>query len=127
MQRFAGRLTFIAVVVGAIAGAFLITTTYLTTNGWMTLVPYAVMLVALLVYFRKTRAFSFRQRFNAAFLSFAIASLIAYAYLTVVVNPEDLHHPLWDNVWPLLVLAAIGAGASGLVAAAAGRQSLATQ
>jgi hypothetical protein len=111
------KATFIAIALGAIAGALLIATTYLTTRGPMILIPYAAMLVAVVLWFRASGIATFRQRFNAAFAAFMTATLIVYVYLSVVVNP-DVHFPLWDNVWPLLVMVAFGAIASSVVAAA---------
>ncbi|MBV8518769.1 MAG: hypothetical protein JO197_15340 [Acidobacteria bacterium] len=105
-------------MIGFIGGALIIETTRLTTRGPMIFVPYAAMLVALLGYFRATRAFSFGQRFNATFGSFMLASLMTYVYLSVVVNPHDLQLPLWANVWPVLVMIGIGAITSSVVAAA---------
>jgi hypothetical protein len=117
------RLIITTAAAGLIGGGLIAATTRLTTHGFAVYIPYTAMMLSLLVYFRLSQPFSFKQRFIVAFLAFMTATMIAIVYIDASANPRDLD-PRWNPVWPLAVFAAIGCVSSSIVAIASARPSL---
>jgi hypothetical protein len=114
------RRVFVTSAIAGLVGAGLIVATMrLTTRGPAIYIPYAAMLLSLLIYFRMAPQFSFKQRFSVAFLAFMTATTVAYVYVISFVNPNDLNVSRWSIAKPLAAFALIGCISSSIVAIAA--------
>jgi hypothetical protein len=123
MEASVRRLIIITAIAGLLGGGLIAATTRLTTHGPAIFIPYAVMLLSLLVYFRLSQPLSFKQRFGVAFLAFTAATTIGFVYISAFVNPHDLNlnESRWHIAWTLAAFAAIGCASSSIVAIASSR------
>lgn len=113
------RLIITSAVAGLIGGGLIAATIQLTTRGPAVYIPYTAMLLSLLVYFRVSHLFSFKQRFSVAFIAFVTATAVGYIYVVATVNRADLNDtPLWRNPWPIAVFVLIGCAWSTVIALA---------
>ncbi len=126
MEASIRRLMITTAVAGLIGGGLIVATIRLTTHGSAVYIPYAAMMLSLLVYFRLSQPLSFKQRFSAAFLAFVTATTIVFVYISAFVNPHDLNvnESRWHIALSLAAFAAIGCVSSSIVAIASARSSL---
>jgi hypothetical protein len=113
-----GRSLLFGVIVGILGGLALILTVTVTKRGPMVFVPYAAMLLAVIVYFRMQRVASFSRRFGTAFAAFMLSNLIGDLYVTTVPVPNAYSRPLLKILLPLAAMLVIGAAVSAVIAAA---------
>ena len=76
---------------GLIGGIFLIIATFLTTNGYLQIVPYFFILTAAVLttkYINRSNV-SFIDLFKSGLFAFVISSLFLYTYVLTVVNPNS--------------------------------------
>ena len=106
----------LALALGVLGGAALITTTWLSTNGPLILLPYGALVLTSLVAVRMTGWPEFSRRFAAAFLAFMVASAVLYVFVGAVQAGTLFEISLWGHTWRLAFLALIGGVLSGAVA-----------
>ena len=112
------RVMLVSLICGLVAGVVLVGLIRQNVRGWVVVIAYAALVLAILLYLRRLPSLEFRARFSATLVAFMTASVIAYFYVVVFSSPTALSKPLWDNAWPLGVFAAIGCVLSSLVAVA---------
>ena len=116
------RLVALAATSGLVAGGLIIGTMRITNRGQAVFLPYAVLLLSLLVYFRWSPGVSFKQRFSVTLVAFMTATVLAYVYIFTTVDRALLNDtPLWKNPWPIAIFVLIGSVSSALVALAGRR------
>jgi hypothetical protein len=103
-------------LLGLAGGAAVIVALEVSTRGWWALLPYALLIVALLLYFRRAAISGFMRRFGLAFLTYLLTTLVGYGYASAI-NKRGLLADLGRQAGHLLVLAAIGAVGCLLLAA----------
>ena len=81
-QIFSGVLA--AGIIGVVGGGAVVTAMLLSTRGWCVLVPYALVMVASFILFRRADIAGYGRRFALAFESYLVATLIAFAYVSTV-------------------------------------------
>jgi hypothetical protein len=120
------RLVALAATSGLVAGGLIIAAMRITNRGQAVFIPYAVLLLSLLVYFRWSSGVSFKQRFTVTLMAFMTATVLAYVYVVATVDRALLNAtPLWKAPWPIAIFVLIGSISSAIVALA-GRCSVRT-
>jgi hypothetical protein len=109
------NLPKVSLFVGGVSGAALIAVPFLTTNGPAIFIPYAALVIGFYMLVRNTEVGRL-QRFAAGLGSFMLASLILYLYIALIANPRfALNAPLWEHIWRLAFLLAIGVVINGVM------------
>jgi hypothetical protein len=101
---------------GLLGGAALIATESMTTRGPMIFIPYGILVLGSLTWLRSEKIRPFAQRFSVALGAFMLATTILMGWLITVANPAALTTPIWNKVWPMLMMLALGALFSAAVA-----------
>jgi len=104
-------------ILGVVGGIALIVTDVYSKFGPLGLLTYAIILLAIVVYLRGGRVDTFRRRFTISLGSFMLATVIFYGYILLVENRNALESGIWPNMWPLLLVAAVGTILSAAIAA----------
>jgi hypothetical protein len=110
----------VAALMGLLGGAAAVMVMRMTTRGWWVLVPYALMVVVLALYFRQADIRSFRRRFALAFETYFFATAVAYVYASIV-NHRTVAANLRQQAGHALLLLGIG-GLGCLMLAAIGER-----
>jgi O-antigen/teichoic acid export membrane protein len=110
------RRTIASLSLGLLGGAALIATESMTTRGPMIFIPYGILVLGSLAWLRSEKIHPFRQRFTVALGAFMLATTILMGWLITVANPAALTTPIWNKVWPLLMMLALGVLFSSAVA-----------
>src|SRR5882757_7901269 len=100
MLKSSSRPRFFAIIAGVLCGVALIGITAFTKNGWLMLLPYAVLAVAAAIYLRSQKVGLFFQRFVACLLAFVVATVMVILYIDIVVH----HHAIADLVSPKFLI-----------------------
>lgn len=76
------NLSFLSLIWGGAIGVLLILKYSLTTNGFLTCVPYAILVIGFFWLVKKTEI-NYLHRFFAGLASYMAASLVLYFYLAL--------------------------------------------
>ncbi len=127
MEAPKSRLVALAAASGLVSGGLIIATMRITNRGQAVFIPYAVLLLSLIVYFlRSSPGISFRQRFSVTLVAFLTATVLAHVYIVATVDRALLSDtPPWKNPLPIAFFVLIGSISSAIVALA-GRRSVRT-
>jgi hypothetical protein len=116
------RLIALAATSGLVSGGLIIATMRITNRGQAVFIPYAVLLLSLLIYFRLSTGVSFKQRFSVTLVAFLTATVLADVYIVATVDRALLNDtPLWRNPGPIVLMLLIGSISSAIVALAGKR------
>jgi hypothetical protein len=119
-----GRKYAIAVAAGFLTGIGLIVIISTIRNGWLTLLPYAVLALASALYMRAQKLESFTQRFVACLIAFGIATLMADTYINTIIHPHAIGELTFGRyLAPLGAMILLGAAGSAIVAAISGSRA----
>ena len=88
------NLPFLSLIWGFTIGVLLILKYSLTTNGALTLIPYAILVIGFFWLIKKTKI-NYFHRFLAGLASYMVASLVLYLYIAFIINPKYLTSPIW--------------------------------
>jgi len=98
----------VAAIIGVLSGAAVVIDMRLTTRGWWVLLPYALLMLTSIIYFRRAGIGGFGRRFALAFETYFLTTLIAYGYASAI-NHRAIFADLGRHAWHLLLLLGIGA------------------
>jgi hypothetical protein len=99
---------------GALGGAVLVLSHLFLTPGKFIFVPYAAIVVGILIAVRAENLPRFSERFAAGFLAFMLASIALY--IEVLVSTPGPGPSLAGHAWRLGVLVIVGAAINVAVA-----------
>jgi hypothetical protein len=101
---------------GLIGGLSLIIATIFTTNGYLQVVPYFFILCAAILttkYIDKSKV-NFLDLFMSGFFAFIVSSLVLYAYIFTVVNPNP-GITFIGHMWRFGVIVGLGIISSSII------------
>ena len=101
---------------GLIGGIFLIIATFLTTNGYLQIIPYFFILSAAVLttkYIAKPTV-SFVDLFKSGLFAFVISSIVLSAYILTVINPDSTI-TFFGHLWRFGVIVGLGIISSSII------------
>jgi len=101
---------------GAIGGMSLIIMTLISTNGFVQISPYPIILIAavLTMKYSKPQNQVFNKLFTAGLITFIIMSVVLYVYILAFINPLA-NIPFFGHVWRFGLIIGIGSISSLLL------------
>jgi hypothetical protein len=106
IQSFFANPSYNALFWGFLGGVGLVFTSEFTTNGYLTIVPFSLVLCAaiLATKYSKKAGSNFIELFQSGFWAFVITALCQYTYVLIFVNP-DSDITLTGHAWRLAAIA----------------------
>lgn len=118
--RFPSSPLGLSLTIGALGGIALLAVAATSRRGEDVYVPYAALVVGLAAAMWRLRDLPRADRVVLFLVGFALASLILYLGLVLVLSPSALGLSLWGHAWRLGFIASIGAGLGVIVAGLTG-------
>jgi hypothetical protein len=99
---------------GGAMGSLLILRFIVSTNGALSFVLYAILVIGFFWIIKRTEI-NYTYRFLAGLASFMVATMIIYLYIAFFMNPNLLTAPIWAHLWRIGMMLGIGIIVNGVL------------